>query len=247
MKSEPDIWALVQKIGTREAYLMYVNRFRNGPHFEEARQAYLKLIGVPVQGVPSAPPPPPVRPAPAVSPLADPCIKLLVDEELKTSPSAEAKSVRAAQSSNRVVDYEAYLSNYPAGVCRDMATKKIRARATRRLLFQPIQGLGPLAAQRVSELTVSEDDYPAAALRAEEQGRVTAEWEVAEDGTVELCRTVQSSGSEALDSGTCRLIVSLLRYDPARDSNGVPIRSRDHATISWALPQESPTPPSDKQ
>jgi TonB family protein len=245
-KNERDVWALVQRVGTADAYLTYFNRFRNGPHFDEARVAYLKLIGIAGRAHP--PPAPPVRvfvPAPPPrSALAnkapDLCIKLLVDQQIGTHPSEEARSVLAAQRTNRVADYQTYLTRFPLGSCRDMAAEKIRARADRRFLTRPVRGLGPLAPQRIRDLALGPDDYSVQALSNGEQGRVVLEWDVSEDGVVELCRPVQPSGSESLDSDTCRLIVSRLRYDPARDSSGVAIRSRDHATINWVLPEEPP-------
>src|SRR4051794_2711296 len=95
LKAEADVWALVQRVGTADAYLTYTNRFRGGPHFEDARKAYLRSIGLPIGDLvaPPAPPPPPRRmavqmPVADKTPATDPCVTLMVGDALGKTRSA---------------------------------------------------------------------------------------------------------------------------------------------------------------
>jgi protein TonB len=83
---------------------------------------------------------------------------------------------------------------------------------------------------------VTNDDYPAAALRADEQGTVAVELSVSPEGRVTGCRITASSGSAALDSTTCRVLASRGRFEPARDSRGRAIASTYQTHLRWALP-----------
>jgi TonB family protein len=229
-KTDDEVWALARKVGTRAAYGVYRRRFPQGTHSTEA-------VGLPSALVPVTPPAPPIRtiPVAAYPPqgVVDPCTK-----ELERIDSAEAKSFLSAQVSNRVADYRDFAVKYPTSACRQRAEDRIAARARIRALFPPIPGFGPLAPHARIRNIFSTDDYPVSALRNDEQGRVTAEWDVAEDGVAESCRIIQSSGSARLDIPTCRTIIRRMRYDPARDANGVPTRSQDRMTINWILPND---------
>ena len=83
---------------------------------------------------------------------------------------------------------------------------------------------------------LSADDYPAAALRNNEQGVVTFQLDVEPTGRVGGCQVLQSSGSATLDSTTCRIMRSRVRYMPARNARGEAVADRDRAVVRWALP-----------
>jgi TonB family protein len=85
---------------------------------------------------------------------------------------------------------------------------------------------------------VTADDYPAAAIRNNEQGRVAFSLAIDANGRVTNCAITTSSGSAALDMATCRIMRSRARYTPARDANGKAIASQDRAAVSWVLPKE---------
>lgn len=89
----------------------------------------------------------------------------------------------------------------------------------------------------------SNDDYPAAALRAEEEGRATYRIEIGADGRVSGCAITGSSGSAALDAATCRILRSRGRFNPARDSRGHPAPDARDGWIDWVLSDEPPPPP----
>jgi len=84
---------------------------------------------------------------------------------------------------------------------------------------------------------VTSDDYPPAALREEREGVVRITWQINEQGRVENCSVVNSSGSPDLDDAACRLITRRGRYSPAKDENGNPTRSTDARTIRWQIPK----------
>lgn len=84
-------------------------------------------------------------------------------------------------------------------------------------------------------------DYPAAALRNEEQGLVMVILAVGVDGRVSDCRITFSSQSPSLDAATCRLFRSRARYQPARDANGDPIVAQAREQVRWVLPPDPVT------
>jgi TonB family protein len=84
----------------------------------------------------------------------------------------------------------------------------------------------------------SGDDYPAAALRANDQGTTGFRLIIGPDGRVSECTVTSSSGSAALDMATCRILRSRARYSPARDGNGNPTSGRDSGRVTWRLPDD---------
>ena len=84
---------------------------------------------------------------------------------------------------------------------------------------------------------VTTDDYPDAALRAEEEGSVTVKLAINRGGEVAGCDVVQSSGSAALDTATCRTVQRRARYRPATDQSGQPVDATDNHTVRWSLPR----------
>jgi TonB family protein len=85
-------------------------------------------------------------------------------------------------------------------------------------------------------------DYPASALRAEEQGTVAMRLEVNEDGRVTDCTITGSSGSSTLDSASCSLAQRRFRFHPARDANGNSVPGTVTRAIRWSLPSAAPEP-----
>ena len=67
---------------------------------------------------------------------------------------------------------------------------------------------------------LSNDDYPVEALRNGVEGVVSFRLQVGADGRVTGCAITQSSGSDLLDSTTCRLLSARARFSPARDRRG---------------------------
>lgn len=84
----------------------------------------------------------------------------------------------------------------------------------------------------------SADDYPASAMRNNEQGRTAFNLDVDANGRVVACVIRESSGSATLDAATCRIIRSRARYTPARDANGKAIAGQDRGAVTWQLPKD---------
>lgn len=85
---------------------------------------------------------------------------------------------------------------------------------------------------------LSHDDYPADAIRNEEQGTVGFELDVSPEGRVTACRVTSSSGSKSLDATTCRIMTERPRFVPARDSKGRAVADVASASIRWVLPED---------
>jgi TonB family protein len=100
---------------------------------------------------------------------------------------------------------------------------------------EPSRAKGNLAA------LVTSDDYPAVALRAEEEGTVRFRLDVGKDGLVNACSVTESSGSASLDSATCRIMQERARFTPARNSAGKRVTDRVQSSISWRMREPSDT------
>jgi len=82
------------------------------------------------------------------------------------------------------------------------------------------------------------DNYPPAAIRAEEEGRVVAKLTVGTDGRVTGCVVTTSSNSSSLDQATCRIAQSRVRFSPALDATGNPVTSSYTLPVRWVLPRD---------
>lgn len=85
---------------------------------------------------------------------------------------------------------------------------------------------------------ITENDYPAAALRAQLQGVTTFRLTVGADGRVADCTVVQTSGTALLDEATCRAVSERARFNPALDLNGNAVGGTYTNRIRWVIPAE---------
>lgn len=83
---------------------------------------------------------------------------------------------------------------------------------------------------------VTDDDYPAAAIWERQSGTVGSRLEVDAEGEPTGCTVTASSGSPALDKGTCELLRSRAHFLPARNAAGKPIPGSYNLQFSWVLP-----------
>jgi protein TonB len=93
---------------------------------------------------------------------------------------------------------------------------------------------------------ITDRDYPAAVGEAGTGGTVSVIYTIEPDGRATECRITRSSGNRALDATTCRLIEERFRFDPSRDRQGRPVRSRmvqDHYWEVEDLPPDPQEPP----
>lgn len=84
---------------------------------------------------------------------------------------------------------------------------------------------------------ITNDDYPASSIRAEEEGTTAIKWTINAAGRVENCVVTASSGSSALDQAACRALTRRARYSPAVDAAGSPISTTSSRRVVWKLPQ----------
>lgn len=80
------------------------------------------------------------------------------------------------------------------------------------------------------------DDYPPEALRSGEEGRIAYIVDVDVSGAPTGCHIVTSSGSSALDNGTCAVVMRKGHFKPAHDARGKAIASTWSSATRWAIP-----------
>lgn len=86
------------------------------------------------------------------------------------------------------------------------------------------------------------DNYPPAAIRAREQGRVVADLTVDRQGQVTDCRIVESAAA-SLAEQTCHLALSSTGlFRAARDRRGATVASHYQRRIHWHLPDGDGAP-----
>lgn len=94
------------------------------------------------------------------------------------------------------------------------------------------------AADRPATSYRSTVDYPAAALRAGEEGTAEFRAVVGPEGRVTECTITSSSGSASLDAATCEIMRTRARFTPARDEHGNAISDTINSRIRWTLPRD---------
>jgi TonB family protein len=77
------------------------------------------------------------------------------------------------------------------------------------------------------------DDYPAAAIRAEQSGVTHFRLTISAHGQVSGCEITQSSGSALLDSTSCSLLKRRGRFVPARDATGAETEGTFAMALHW--------------
>jgi periplasmic protein TonB len=80
----------------------------------------------------------------------------------------------------------------------------------------------------------SDDDFPDASRRAEEQGVTRVSYVVGTDGKVSSCTVTQSSGFPRLDDATCKIIMRRFRFNPAT-RDGQPVPETKTQPVRWQL------------
>jgi len=99
---------------------------------------------------------------------------------------------------------------------------------------------GPRPLRRGSWFTT--DDYPAAAMRNEEEGTVVVRLDVTAAGRVGGCTILSSSGSSSLDAATCRIFRARARFEPARARHAEAVASTHVDRVRWQLPDTTSLP-----
>jgi Gram-negative bacterial TonB protein C-terminal len=95
----------------------------------------------------------------------------------------------------------------------------------------------PAKAELRSRSWLSSDDYPPAALRRFEEGNVGFRAYVGSDGRVFACG-IEQSATDLLDTETCKIAIRRLRFHPALDAKGDPIRDVYATRVMWRIPND---------
>jgi len=85
---------------------------------------------------------------------------------------------------------------------------------------------------------VSDNDYPAADLRADHEGRTAYRLSIDTSGKVTNCTVTASSGWPGLDKATCDKITSRGKFEPATNSEGERVAGTFSAAVTWRIPEE---------
>lgn len=103
----------------------------------------------------------------------------------------------------------------------------------------PTPSFAPLAAKPRNDPArwVSTEDYRSNWIRQEMTGKARFRLEIAADGRVTSCTITGSSGHPQLDAATCALVSKRAKFQPARGSEGEPVRGSYSNAIDWQLPE----------
>lgn len=82
------------------------------------------------------------------------------------------------------------------------------------------------------------DNYPPAAIRRGEQGRVVVSISLDATGKPVRCENEIESGFTVLDRETCEIVMAKGQFEPARDKRGRGVASRYIMPVRWKLPQD---------
>ena len=80
------------------------------------------------------------------------------------------------------------------------------------------------------------DDYPASAMRAQQQGTVAVKLFIDQTGRVAACTITQSSGSGELDAATCALMTRRARFAPRPLARGAQFAGIYAKRTRWVFP-----------
>jgi TonB family protein len=124
--------------------------------------------------------------------------------------------------------------------------RPLRAAAVAVLLLTtsaaPAPEPAPASRGTLAEL-FSDADYPMAALRRHEQGKVDFRLDIDSAGAVAGCTVTHSSGSASLDEATCRILRERARFSPARDSDGNAVPDTFEGHIIWRIDDDTAASP----
>lgn len=185
------------------------------------RQVIEDVTGLTVYAVPITVPPKPVEPAP-------------LPKQSKTQPQVVVPETRVATQNSTPVDI--VTTPVVPTVYNDGPPTPVIAPTPPATPVTPTPEPASVAVgakQRGG--SISNDDYPPAAIRAGDQGRSTATYTVDAGGRVSSC-SATGAGS-TLDAETCKLIERRFRFAPAKDAGGSPVAETKTQTIAWRLPQ----------
>ena len=84
---------------------------------------------------------------------------------------------------------------------------------------------------------LSDDDYPAVAVRNVNSGTVRIAMLIDENGKVADCMTIATSGVASLDAQSCATIAKRAKFVPAIGADGKPAKDAILSSIRWLMPK----------
>jgi protein TonB len=101
----------------------------------------------------------------------------------------------------------------------------------------PRLALPPVRARPLGNpgLWITPNDYPLRALRESWGGVTRLHLVVGDDGHVNTCSIIASSGHAELDAVACTKVAERARFAPARDSTGAPSEGSYDSAIRWQV------------
>ena len=94
--------------------------------------------------------------------------------------------------------------------------------------------------------TITNADYPPAALARGAEGLTKAYLVISAEGRAIDCRLWQSSGHADLDAVVCPIATGRMRFSPALDSEGKPQSMKAILPVRWIVdPPSIPVPPAE--
>lgn len=89
---------------------------------------------------------------------------------------------------------------------------------------------------------VTNDDYPASAMRDEREGTTGFKLTIGADGLPTACDVIAPSGHGDLDTATCQLIMQRARFTPGRNGRGEAVGGTYSNRIRWQIPGKGTYP-----
>ncbi|MEO9463514.1 MAG: TonB family protein [Marinomonas sp.] len=84
---------------------------------------------------------------------------------------------------------------------------------------------------------ITQRDYRSSWIRREMTGVASFSLGVGTNGRVTECSVTRSTGHDALDAATCKLISKRARFNPAKDRNGDIVTGSYSSSVRWQLPE----------
>lgn len=85
---------------------------------------------------------------------------------------------------------------------------------------------------------VTSEDYPAADIRAGNQGTTGFRLDVDGSGKVTNCTITSSSGFPSLDSKACQMLTRRARFSPAKNGSGEGMATTYSNRVRWQVPKD---------
>ena len=109
-------------------------------------------------------------------------------------------------------------------------------------LTEPPESVDPAPAQpphpmRSLTTLITKNDYPIPRIANGMEGVTTVSLRIGSHGRVDGCTVTNTSGSEALDRVTCRVLRTRARFRPARDGVGKAVAAEVSHSHHWVAPR----------